>query len=364
MDYESIINQQLEDLDLSEMEEIMDEAAEQSMGIFDSLSTEDIINNLLTGEPLFDADTIVNNIFDLLLLEIKTGVLLGVEIISICIVMGLLNNLSDSFGSKAASGLGNVVCSCIIITLCMSNFSTTYNSCLDTLNVMTHTMQILLPILIPLLISMGGFSSGSILNPVIVSAVTGFNTVLQTIVLPVLFLSSVFILINSLTEKPYLQRLAVFLRRISIFCTGLAVTIFTGITAIQGLVTKSADGLLVNTARYSIDNFVPIVGKFASDSVDLVMSCAALIKNGIGIAGMIIILCFLAGPVINLLAVAAVYKVTAVLAEPISSKQISSTLNEMGSSVITMTVVLGLSALMFLIFITIIISIGGGSLWK
>ena len=364
MDYESIIDQQLEDLDLSELEQIMEDAASQSQGIFDALTTEDIVNSLLSGEPLFDADAIIHNIFDLLLLEIRTGILLGVEIISICIVMGLLNNISDSFGNKAASSLGNVVCSCIIITLCMTSFTDTYNSCLDTLNVMTHTMQILLPILIPLLISIGGFSSGSILNPVIISAVTGFNTILQKIVLPVLFLSSMLVLINSLTEKPYLQRLSVFLRRISIFCTGLAVTIFSGITAIQGLVTKSADGLLVNTARYSIDNFVPIVGKFASDSVDMVLSCAAVIKNGVGILGMVIILCFLAGPVINLLAVAAVYKITAVLAEPISTKQVSSTLNEMGSSVITMTVILGLSALMFLIFLTIIISIGGGSLWK
>lgn len=364
MDYENIIDQQLEDLDLSELEKIMDDAAAQSEGIFDALYTDDIVNSLLSGEPLFDADTIIHNIFDLLMLEIRTGVLLGIEIISVCIIMGLLNNISDSFGNKAASSLGNVVCSCIIITLCMANFSDTYNSCLDTLNVMTHTMQILLPILIPLLISIGGFSSGSILNPVIISAVTGFNTILQTIVLPVLFLSSVLVLINSLTEKPYLQKLSVFLRRVSIFCTGLAVTIFSGITAIQGLVTKSADGLLVNTARYSIDNFVPIVGKFAADSVDMVLSCAAVIKNGVGIMGMIIILCFLAGPLINLLAVAAVYKITAILADPISTKQVSNALNEMGSSVITMTVVLGLSALMFLIFLTIIISIGGGSLWK
>lgn len=364
MDYEDIISQQMNDLDLSQLEEIMNDASAQSQGIFDSLSTKDIINSLLSGEPIFEADTILHNIFDLLLLEVKTGIMMGVEIISICIVMGLLTNISDSFGNKPASRLGNVVCSCIIITLCMANFSSVYDTCLDTLNVMTHTMQILLPILIPLLISIGGFSSGSILNPVIISAVTGFNTVLQSIVLPILFLSSVFILINSLTEKPYLQRLAVFLRKISVFCTGLAVTIFTGISAIQGLVTKSADGLLVNTARYSIDNFVPIVGKFAADSVDMVLSCGTVIKNGVGLFGMIIIVCFLTGPIINMLAVAVIYKITAVLAEPITTKQISSTLNEMGSSVITMTVVLGLSALMFLIFLTIIISIGGGTLWK
>ena len=364
MDYETMIKDQMADLDLDELENIMDDAAIQSNGIFSSLSTDDIVDSLLAGEPLFDTNSILENVMDVFLLEVKSGLIMGVEIITVCIIMGLLSNLSDSFGNKASSVLGNTVCSCIIIIICLKNFNLTYNSCMDTLDIMTKSMQILLPILIPLLISIGGLSSGSILNPVIVTAVTGFNTILQTVVLPVIFISSTFILINSLTEKSYLQQLAVFLRKAAIYITGLLVTVFTGITAIQGIVTKSADGLLVNSARYSISNFVPIVGKFASDSVDMVLSCAALIKNSIGLLGIILILCLLSGPVIKLVAVAVIYKITAILAEPISTKQTSSTLTEMGSSVITMTVILGLSALMFLIFLTIIISIGGGTLWK
>ncbi|MEI3502845.1 MAG: hypothetical protein V8Q42_03965 [Anaerovoracaceae bacterium] len=40
---------------------------------------------------------------------------------------------------------------------------------------MAGTMQLLLPVMVPLLISMGGISSGGILDPVIISAVTGFS---------------------------------------------------------------------------------------------------------------------------------------------------------------------------------------------
>lgn len=364
MDYESMINQQLEDLDLAELERIMEDAAAQSGGIFSSLSTEDVINSFLSGESLFDTDTILESIKDLLFLEVKTGVIMGVEIITVCIIIGLMNNISESFGNKAASTLGNTVCSCLIIIICLSNFKLTYSSCMGSIDTMTNTMQILLPVLIPFLVSIGGFSSGSVLNPAIVTAVTAFSTVLQTFVLPLIFISGTFILINSITEKSYLQQMAVFLRKAAIYITGIIVTLFTGITAVQGIVTKSADGLLVNTARYSIRNFVPIVGKFASDSVDMVLSCAALIKNSIGIMGIIIILCFLTGPVIKLIAVSIIYKITAIIAEPVSTRQISSTLSEMGNAVVTMTVILGLCALMFLIFLTIIISIGGGTLWK
>ncbi|MCQ4635890.1 stage III sporulation protein AE [Anaerovorax odorimutans] len=364
MDYDSILQEQMDKLDLSELEQIMDDAAKQSNGIFSSISTDDIVQSFIDGKPLFDSEVIMHNLLDVFLYEIKAGLILGVEIISICIVMGLLKNFSNSFGDKPVSTLGTVVCSCLVITLCLKNFMTTYDACLDTLNIMTRTMQILLPIMIPLLIAMGGFSSGGVLNPVIVGAITAFNTALQKFILPILFVSSIFILINSLTEKDYVSRLAVFLRKAAVFFTGLAVTIFAGLTAIQGLVTKTADGLLANTARYSVDNFVPIVGGFAADSIDMVLSCVAVIKNGIGVLGIIIILCLLTVPVIKILAIAVIYKITSILVGPIGSKQIAGSLDEMGSAVITMAVILFLCALMFLIFLTIIIGIGGGTLWK
>lgn len=364
MDYDSIIQEQMGKMDLSELEQIMDDAAKQSNGLFSSISTDDIVQSFIDGKPLFDSEVIMNNLLDVFLYEIKAGLILGVEIISICIVMGLLKNFSNSFGDKPVSTLGTVICSCLVITLCLKNFMTTYDACLDALNIMTKTMQILLPIMIPLLISMGGFSSGGVLNPVIIGAITAFNTALQKFILPIVFISSIFILINSLTEKDYVSRLAVFLRKAAVFFTGLAVTIFAGLTAIQGLVTKTADGLLVNTARYSVDNFVPIVGGFAADSIDMVLSCVAVIKNGIGVLGIIIILCLLAMPVLKILAIAVIYKITAILVGPIGNKQIADSLGEMGSSVITMAVILSLCALMFLIFLTIIIGIGGGTLWK
>ena len=59
-----------------------------------------------------------------------------------------------------------------------------------------------------------------------------------------------------------------------------------------------------------------------------------------------------------------VYKITAIVAEPIASSSISDSLNELGNSAMTMTVILGLGALMFLVFITILIGMGGGTLWK
>lgn len=361
MDYEQIIEEQLGSMDLSELENAMEESAET--GVFDALTVDGIIDSLINGQPLFDSDRIIDNLMTLFFMEVKASLFLGCEILTICIIIGLLTNLSNSFGSKTASSLGTMICSFIIIALCIGNFYQTYEYCRETMDTMTTSMGILLPVMIPLLLSMGGLSSGSLLDPVIIGAVTGFNFIMQHLVLPLVFLSAIFIMINSITEKDHVKKLSVFLRKTAIFITGLTVTIFTGITAIQGVVTKSADGILMNTARFSIDNFVPIVGGFAADSLDMVISCIGLIKNAIGIIGIVIIISLLILPVVKILAVAVIYKVIAIAAEPIATKNISDSLNEIGTAAVTMTVVLSIGAMMFLIFITVIMGMGGGRLW-
>lgn len=363
MDYETIIEQQLDSMDLSELEQILTDSAQEG-GVFDVITVDGIIDSLMNGQPLFDSNRLLDNLLDLFLMEIRASVFLGCEILAICIAIGLLSNLSNSFGNQTVSSLGTMVCSFVIIALCIGNFYQTYDYCSETMDIMTTAMEVLLPIMIPLLISMGGISSGSIMDPVIIGAVTGFNFIMQHLVLPLVFLSAIFILINSITEKDYVKKLSVFLRKAGLFITGFTVTIFTGITAIQGIVTKSADGILMNTARFSISNFVPIVGGFAADSLDMVISCIGLIKNAIGIMGMIVILSVLVIPIIKILSIAVIYKVIAIAAEPIATKNISDSLNEIGTAAITMTVVLAVGALMFLIFITVIMGMGGGSLWK
>ena len=360
MEFENIMNEQLDSMDLSELEELLNEAPAE-MTIADEISVNSIINDLLNGQPIFDSENLMDNIKELFFIEVRSSLILGCEILAVCIIIGLLNNFSNSFGSKTVSSLGTMICGFVIIALCIGSFYQTYNSCSSTMDVMSTTMTILLPIMIPLLISMGGISSGSIMDPVILASVTGFNFIMQHIVLPLIFLSAIFILINSITDKDYVKKLALFMRKGALFITGLTITIFSGITAVQGIMTKSADSLLMKTAKFSIDNFVPIIGGFAADSLDMVINCIGVIKSAVGLIGIVIIISMLAMPVIKIMAVAVIYKITAIAAEPVANKNISDSLNEIGTSAVTMTVVLAAGALMFLIFITAIMFMGGNT---
>lgn len=363
MDIESIINEQLSSMEIEGLEALFDMAGKNG-NVFGEVSPVEIVKSIVQGQPIFDLNQLVSAVGDLFLQEIYGSILLGVQLVIICIMIGLLRNLSTSFSNETVSTLGIIVCSCSVMALCLKSFMDIYLLCSDAVDTMVITMQVLLPIMVPLLVAMGGFASGGILNPLIMTAITIFNTVLQRLIMPAVYLSCIFILVNSLSEKDYVKKLALFMRGFAISAMGLSVTLFSGLTAIQGLVTKSADGMIAKTAKFSVDNFVPIVGGFAADSIDLILSCTAIIKNGIGIFGLIVIMSLLIIPLIKIIAVAMVYKITAIIIEPIGNKTVSDCLNEVGNSVITLAVILFLSALMFLVFLSIIIGIGGGSLWK
>ena len=157
-----------------------------------------------------------------------------------------------------------------------TNFNTVYEMTLDAVKTITYTMEILLPVLIALLISMGQVASGTIMSPLLLTSVTIFQAIIKNIILPAIFVSTVLSLINCLTEKDYVNQLSRFIRQVALFAAGLIMTLMSGIIAVQGLIAKTSDGLLIGTAKYSLDAFIPIVGGFTSDTICLLYTS----KNG------------------------------------------------------------------------------------
>lgn len=355
MDYKNIINEQLESMNLEALEELI--MGENTTGI-PSLGIKEIIAKLLNGEPLFQMNTIVDAITAYFLKEFHSAISLGVQIIAVCIIMALMTNLSSSFGHGIASTIGAMACNCTVIAMCLFNFHGIYQVSEGAISNMAGFMQILIPLLLPLIISVGGISSGGILSPSIIASVTIFTTFIQKLILPLIFFSCVFILGNSLADRNHIKKLALLIRSVAIFIIGFLVTLFSGLSAIQGLITKSADGMLLKTARFSVDNLIPIVGGFAADSIEIVLSCTTIIKNSLGIFGLISIVIMLLIPLVKILAVALVYKVTSALVEPIGNSSMADCLNEMGNTVILLGVMLFLTSFLFMVFISIFISIG------
>lgn len=360
MDYETILKKQMDNvLESENFESIADEAYRLSEGISDPFTVENILNSTLHGESIFQNSGVIEDFRSLLFHELQNSLIVAAEIISICMIMGLMKSLADGFKTKGISQLTLMVCVMSIMGISLNSFRMSYQLAADTVSTMVYTMEILMPVLIGILLATGAATSGTILSPLIIGAVTGFALIMKTIVLPALFLSGTFSLINCLTEKNYVNKLSKLLRSASLFLTGLVLTLLGGIITVQGLLTESADGLLINTAKYSLSSFVPIVGGFTSDTIELFLRCMGTIKSVAGVFGILLLLLMMAVPLVKVVLIGAVYKLTAALAEPVTESRITDGINDMGSCMISMASILFFTSLLFILFITVIMGIGG-----
>ncbi|MDO4482114.1 MAG: stage III sporulation protein AE [Bacillota bacterium] len=358
--YERIIEEQLGSLNFSQLEEIIGASGYSKEYGFNHPGIEDIISKLFSGETLIDFGEVLDAVIQIFMNEIFSSLVLFGEIIFICAVSGLMKSSSTSFGETTVSGIGQIICNYAAAAVCAANFYMMYRLAGEAIDQMTGFIQALSPVMVTLLVGSGGVTTGAVMNPVVLMAAAAFASIIDMFIFPAVFMSCAFFMINSLTGNNYIRKLAGYIRRIALFTIGICVLVFSGLSAVQGIVTVSADSVLTKAAKYSVGNFVPIIGGFAADSLDLIRSCCTVIKGAAGLFGIIALLVIISVPILKLAAAAAVYKLAAAVTEPLGNDSISDCMSEMGNTVITLAVIVFLTGLMFLIFIAMFAGYAGG----
>ena len=165
------------------------------------------------------------------------------------------------------------------------------------------------------------------------------------------------LVINNLSQSIKLSKLSSFIKNINIVTIGAMFTIYLGLVSIQGIYVTSFDKFSVKTVKFAIGNFIPVVGGFVSDSVDILLSSSQLIKNVFGGIGLVILIGICLVPIIKILSVIIVYKVAAVVVEPVGEESMSSFLNDVANLMVIMLACVIAIMIMFFVTIAILTSI-------
>lgn len=130
----------------------------------------------------------------------------------------------------------------------------------------------------------------------------------------------------------------------------------------EGTLTSNIDGITMKGIKTATSTFVPVVGKALGDSVDTVLGATSLIKNAVGIVGVIIIIGICATPIIKLTTLSILYSLTAAISEPLADKNIVKLMSNIGGTFkILLGIMFFLSALL-IIGVAIILKISNASI--
>ncbi len=356
----NIIDEQVDKLNTQELENILNDMKDE-IGVLPEIKVKDFLISLIKGEISFNIKDFGRYFSTIFFNELRISLGLLSKILVITLISSVLTNLQSTFESKSISELANYITYALIGILVISSFSQIMDLARDTIYKMVDFMQVILPVLLTLLTAVSGPNTRMLFHPMILVSVNLIGILIKDIIFPLIYFSFIISTISNISNRVEFTKLSELGREIITFIITGAFTLFVGIITIYGLGTK-IDGLTIRTAKFAVDRFIPIVGSFLSEAVDVVVGCSAILKNGLGFIGLFILLFICILPIIKIAVLLFVYRIIGVILEPIGSINLVEFFNQVSKSLLLILVSLISAATMFFITITIIVEAGNNLL--
>lgn len=310
------------------------------------------------GKGNLSFDVLAKATLSLCFKEVKSVLVLVVSITTIAIICALLKNLQDAFADESISKIAFYACFVLVIMILSKSFIISISLAKNVINNISEFMNALLPILVTMIGLAGGFTSAAALDPFVLGAVVLIPKIYTTIIIPFILMEFVLEFANNLSEEHKITNLCGLLKQCILWFQGIIVTVFIALLTIRGITSKTLDAVTLKTAKFAIDNFIPIVGKTFSDAIASVAGYSLIIKNAISSIGLIVIVFILLYPIIKLVMMTFIYKLAAALVEPISDSRITKSLEAAGNSMVLIISCVLTISLIFFILIAIMAQAG------
>ncbi|WP_173916182.1 stage III sporulation protein AE [Halobacillus sp. Marseille-Q1614] len=336
-----------------ELEKNYDKLHEQYGEYMPSISFDDISEWSEQGNPSSGwISGIINFLFHELL---ANGKLLG-SLLFLTMFSALLQAIQSSFENTVVSKIAYMVIYLVLIGLALESFGQVIQYTTATIEQMSSFMIGLLPLLLGIMASFSHLMSISFFHPIIIALVQSSGLLVKYLLIPLFTSSALLMVIGSLNSGFKVDQLAELLRKVGVAIMGAYLTLFLGVISVQGTVTAVQDGVTMKTARFVTGNFVPVVGRLFTDATDTILGASLLLKNTVGLAGVVILLGIALFPALKIFALALVYKFAAAILQPIGDGPVVTAMVIVSRHMMYIFAALLMVSMMFFLVIVIMVA--------
>ena len=354
---EEILKDQQDTLGISKF---IEEAQKYTGNTLEELNLNELFTQAITGKV--DNNTILKAITNLAGKEILNSITILGSIVIIIVVHSILKSISEGLENKSISQITYYVQYILIVTLIMGNFADIIQMITSSIENLVGFMNSLIPLLITLLLTTGNIASAGLLEPIILFIITFIGNFINSLLIPFVLISAVLSIISKVSERVQVDKLSKFFNSSVVWVLGIALTIFVGVISIEGGLSSTVDGITAKTAKAAVSNFIPVVGKILGDAVDTVIGCSNVLKNAVGIVGVIVIIGICIGPIVKLAVLTGLYYLAGAICQPIADGKIVKLLEEMGGTFKMLLAIMCSVSVMLIVGTTLVIKISNSGL--
>lgn len=353
------INQQIENqlgnIDFGELEEIIKNLSDEQKQIFGSGSFIEKVKLIISGDFKGLGENAVDAISTLIFDDIIKILPIMASILAIGIIAGMLGQISS--GNSSSKSLGDIIhfaCFGLILVIITGLVLNLLTSTANVLTSVKNQIDAIFPILLTLLTAIGGNVSVSVYQPAIALLSGSVMHIFNSLLVPIFIFTFVFSIISNLSKSVKLNKFTSFFSSLFKYIIGTIFTVFLAFISIQGITAGSIDGISVKTAKFAMKSYIPILGGYLADGFNVIVASSVLIKNAVGACGLLAIFVTILSPIISIILLSLLLKLTASVLEPLSDGRISSFLFSVSKSLTMLMVILIGFSFMFLLLCALI----------
>lgn len=313
-DMEETIDSYLDELDFSDIDKMLN--GQEST---DELDFRELVERMLDGEEI-EKGWLFEKIISAVFSEVREFRGTLIQIIILCIVFAILYNFANVFENPAVTEISFYMVYILLLVLLMKSFFVLRDVSALAISRVIMFLKVMIPTFTASMVFSGQITTAAGFYDLTFLLIYGMEWVMQYFIIPGIQIYVVLELMNYLTEEEMLSRMTSLIKSGILWTVKFLFTIVIGINVVQNLLTPVIDtfksGLIAKTA-----GMMPGLGTSINAVTEIMVGSGIIIKNGIGMAAIVVLLVLCAGPLIKVWVMTFLYKLLAAMIQPVADKR-------------------------------------------
>lgn len=329
-------------------------------GIDNKISVRGIINGIISGDSEYVSKSIIRGIRDTLVGELLTNRTLMLQLVAIVLLGSIFINLSSSFGNGFISENGFYITYLIITSIMLTSFSMSMELVENSIEMVLVLIRIVVPVYALAMNFVGYTVTVAGMYEVILVGIWLVQVVILRLILPMIKFYVIISLVNNLNKEDSFSKMCQLIKNLVGWMLKTIVIFVAGLNIIKSLIEPQIDALGRNTINKVISSIPG--GGIMSVLTGTFLGAGMVVKNSIGVVGIILIAAVVMIPVIKTFLIMLTVKITAVLIQPVGEKRYVDGVEALSQGMSMLLQTIGSSVALFMLTIAIVAfsSRGGG----
>jgi len=345
------VDETLDNINFEDLQNLIDNFSENQKKMFSFSSIKTKAKEVINGENNINYNSFLEAIVSIVFSVIEDYLPMIAIIITVGIISSILGSIKSKFNEKSVGDIIHFVCFCVSVIVVVTIIKGLVENTTQSITNMTNQMNAIFPILLTIMTAIGSVASVGVFQPTL-AIFSSFSSVIFTkLIIPIFMLSFCFAIVGNLSNNVKLDKFNSFLSSLFKWLVGIFFTIFFSLISIQGISAGSFDSVSIRTMKFTMSSYVPVLGGYLSQGMDLIMASSVLVKNAVGFVGILILMTSIFAPILEIVVVSLLLKVASAILQPLNNDRITNFLHSTSKSIIMLSTCLIVVAFMYFLLI-------------